>query len=92
MTPFIPDVATRALGPAQRAMPAPRPDAFAKSLDAAGGALGSADAAEENFASGTGSLQDAIYERARADVVLAVATAAAQRTAQALQTILTMQV
>jgi len=92
MTPFIPDVATPTGGLVKRAAPEPQPDVFGKALDAAGAALGSADAAEENFSSGTGSLQTAIYERARADVMLAVATAAAQRAAQALQTILTMQV
>jgi flagellar hook-basal body complex protein FliE len=51
-----------------------------------------AQSAEDAFARGAGSLQDAVYERARADVALAVATAAAQRGAQAIQSILNMQV
>jgi flagellar hook-basal body complex protein FliE len=37
-------------------------------------------------------LQAAVYGRARADVALAVATATAQRSVQALQSILNMQV
>jgi flagellar hook-basal body complex protein FliE len=61
-------------------------------LDDVGSVLQGAQRAEDAFASGTGDLQAAIYERARADVVLSVATAAAQRTAQALQSILNMQV
>ena len=70
----------------------PAPEAFAKMLDDAGSVLQNAQRAEDAFASGAGDLQTAIYERARADVVLSVATAAAHRTAQALQSILNMQV
>jgi flagellar hook-basal body complex protein FliE len=92
VTPIIPDVASPAPVQARQFDRSAESDGFGKSLDAAGSALGAADTAEENFASGTGSLQAAIYERARADVVLAVATAAAQRGAQALQAIFTMQV
>jgi len=93
MTRFVPDVA----GPApaiSRSAPLAQPsaDAFGKVLDDVGSALGSAGAAEERFASGSGDLQQAVYERARADVALAVATATAQRTAQALQAVSTMQV
>lgn len=66
--------------------------AFARALDALGSALGSAENAEDAFAAGRGSLQAAVYERARADVALGVATAAAQRCAQAVQSILNMQV
>jgi flagellar hook-basal body complex protein FliE len=51
-----------------------------------------AEKAEDAFASGAGRLQDAVYERARADVALSVATAAAQRGAQAISSILNMQV
>ncbi len=65
---------------------------FGKILDDVGAVLGGAERAEDAFAAGTGDLQRAVYERARADVVLSVATAAAQRTAQALQSILNMQV
>jgi flagellar hook-basal body complex protein FliE len=77
-----------AAGPAS----APSGNAFSKILDDLGAVLGGADRAEDAFAAGTGDLQNAMYERARADVALSVATAAAQRTAQALQSILNMQV
>ena len=66
--------------------------AFAKILDDLGSVLRRADDAETAYARGAGNLGDAIYERARADVALSVATAAAQRTAQALTTILNMQI
>lgn len=65
---------------------------FSRMLDDLGSVFGNAQRAEDAFASGAGNLQDAVYERARADVTLSVATAAAQRTAQALQSILSMQV
>lgn len=65
---------------------------FASVLNDLGAALEDAQHAEDAFASGGGDLQTAIYERARADVALSVATAAAQRTAQALVSILNMQV
>ena len=70
----------------------PNPNAFGRILDDLGAVFGNAERAEDAFASGAGDLQSAIYERARADVALSVATAAAQRTAQALQSILNMQV
>ena len=79
-------------GPAQRTPGGEDANAFAKILDGLGGVLGKAEGAEDAFAAGTGDLQTAVYERARADVALSVATAAAQRTAQALQSILNMQV
>lgn len=82
---LIPDVAPRSAAPAAG-------NAFAKMLDDLGAVLGTAEHAEDAFAAGAGDLQSAIYERARADVALSVATAAAQRTAQALQSILNMQV
>lgn len=65
--------------------------AFARTLDELGEALQRAQASEDAFASGSGSLQDAMYDRARADVALSVATAAAQRCAQAVQSLLNMQ-
>lgn len=65
---------------------------FGKILDDVGAVLNKAERAEDSFAAGSGDLQSAIYERARADVALSVATAAAQRTTQALQSILNMQV
>jgi flagellar hook-basal body complex protein FliE len=66
--------------------------AFEKVLSGLGSVFASANAAEDRFANGGANLQQAIYERARADVALAVATAAAQRTAQAVQSVLSMQV
>lgn len=65
---------------------------FSEALDAVGEALSGASSAEDNFAYGRGRLHDAIYERARADVALSVATATAQRIVQAVQSILNMQV
>jgi flagellar hook-basal body complex protein FliE len=76
----------------------PRPSAsgtaaqFARTLDAVGSLLDGANAAEDAFARGSGSLQSAVYERARADVALSVATATVQRAAQALTSILNMQI
>ena len=61
-------------------------------VDGLSGVLQGAERAENAFAAGSGDLQRAMYERARADVLLAVAVTGAQRTAQALQTILNMQV
>lgn len=87
ITPLVPDQAPSASRPA-----APDSGAFAKALDGVGSALTRADNAEDTFAAHTGSLQDAIFERAQADVALSVATAAAQRTAQALQSVLNMQI
>ncbi len=65
---------------------------FTRALDAVGNALAGASRAEDAFAYGTGSLERAVYERARADVALSVATAAAQRLTQAIQSILNMQI
>ena len=86
VTPIVPDVAAT-----------PRPQkadtsAFVRALDGAGAALQRADRAEDAFASHSGSLQDAVFERAQADVVLSIATAAAARTAQAIQSVLNMQI
>lgn len=74
--------------------PALRPDAgaFAKALDALGDVLSGAERAEDAYATGAGTLQAAVYERARADVALSVATATAQRVTQSIQSILNMQV
>jgi len=66
--------------------------AFSLALDALSEALSGASSAEDDFAYGRGTLHNAVYERARADVALSVATAAAQRVAQAVQSILNMQV
>lgn len=84
---LVPDAA-----PAAEIAPAAQAGEFGKILDGLGSVLGKAERAEDAFAAGAGDLQTAIYERARADVALSVATAAAQRTAQALQAVLNMQV
>ena len=65
---------------------------FARALDALGGTFASADAAENAFAYGRGTLETAVYERARADVALSVVTSAASRLTQSVQSILNMQV
>ncbi|HEY0799065.1 MAG TPA: flagellar hook-basal body complex protein FliE [Candidatus Baltobacteraceae bacterium] len=61
-------------------------------LGAASGALDRADHAERAFAAGRGGLQEMIVERAQADVMLSIASSAASRTAQAVSTILGMQI
>ena len=66
--------------------------AFARALDGLGRALEDASSAEEAYANGAGSLTRAVYARARADVTLAVAAATVQRAAQAVQTLLNMQI
>lgn len=73
---------------------AARPDAgaFSSALDALGATLARAQNAEDAFGAGTGTLLSAVYDRARADVALSVATAAASRAAQALQSIMNMQI
>ncbi len=86
ITPFVPDL------PALPASPQNDVGDFSRAVNAAGEALGRADNAESAFALGTGGLQDAILERAKADVVLSVAAAAVQRTAQAISTIISMQI
>ena len=83
LIPDVPLVAGRESGDAA---------AFSRALDALGGALRAANRAEDSFAYGSGSLQDAVYERAQADVALAVATSSTQRIAQAVQSVLNMQV
>ncbi len=65
---------------------------FGNALDAIGKVLSDATKAEDAYAGGTGDLQDAMYRRAQADVALSVATAAAQRAAQAVQTLLNLQI
>ncbi len=75
-------------------LPAASPDqsGFAQALDAIGKLLNGASAAEDAYASGSGTLQDAMYQRAQADIALSVATAATQRAAQAVQTLLNLQI
>jgi flagellar hook-basal body complex protein FliE len=55
-------------------------------------ALARAGSAEQAFAARTGGLQEMVLERTQADVLLSLATATASRTAQAISTILGMQV
>ncbi len=68
------------------------PSGFGRMLDDLAAVLNRAAGAENAYASGAGNLQEAVYERAQADVALSVATAGAQRTAQALQAVLNMQI
>ena len=85
--PLLPDVSPQA------SATAPGTDgSFRDVLDALGATLYRATSAEDAFARGTRPLQSAIYERARADVALSVATAAAQRVVGALQSVLNMQI
>jgi flagellar hook-basal body complex protein FliE len=65
---------------------------WAEMLDQIGTILTNATQAEDAYASGAGSLQEAMYERAQADISLSVATAAAQRAAQAIQTLMNLQI
>lgn len=67
-------------------------DKFTRALDAIATALTGANHAEDAFAYGRGTLEDAVYERAQADVALSIATATAQRITQAVQSVLNMQV
>lgn len=84
--PLLPDAAPIS-GPAVHAN-----GAFAGILDALGTTLRAGSRAEDSFAAGQGSLRDAVYARAKADVAVEVAAAELQHAAQALQSILTMQV
>jgi flagellar hook-basal body complex protein FliE len=97
VTPLVPnpapdDTLDIPLAPA----PAMRDETFGsallQALDGAGAALARADRAEQSFVHGSGGLQEMVVERAQADVALAIAGATASRTAQALSTILGMQV
>ncbi len=66
--------------------------ALQRAFDGAEGALARADAAERAFAAGRGGLSEMVVERARADIALALATAAASRVTQGLTTLLGMQI
>ena len=67
-------------------------DGALASLRATGDALAAAEHSEQAFASGRGGLQEMVFERARADALLSVASSAASKAATALNTILNMQV
>ncbi len=84
--PLVPDLPPAASGRADDAV------GFARAIDALGSVLSDASSAEDAFAYGRGTLQEAIYERAQADVALSVATSGAQRLTQAVQSVLNMQV
>jgi flagellar hook-basal body complex protein FliE len=71
---------------------APDPGFFGRALDEVEALLNGAEHAEDAYAAGTGSLQQAVYQRAQADVALSVAAAAAQHAAAALQSIFNLQV
>lgn len=66
--------------------------AFRSALDEAGAALERADHTEHVFARQQGGLVEMMVERASADVMLQIASVAAQRTTQAVSTLLGMQV
>jgi flagellar hook-basal body complex protein FliE len=66
--------------------------AFARALDQVSNVLSQATKAEDAYANGMGSLQDAEYRRAQADVTLSVAAAAVQRAAQAVQAVMNLQI
>jgi flagellar hook-basal body complex protein FliE len=85
---LIPDTAV----PRGPVSAAPNASAFGALVDAAGAVLEGADRAEAAFAAHRGGLQEMVVERARADIALQVAATAAQRGAQALQTLLGMQI
>jgi flagellar hook-basal body complex protein FliE len=83
---LVPDIAPGASAPAP-----PDAGAFGALLDAAGAVFARADRAETAFAAHRGGLQEMVVERARADIALQIAATAAQRTAQALQSVFGMQ-
>ena len=93
IVPLVPDTPLPVAPPAAAdAEKAPSADAFGALLGAASASFERAAGAETAFVRGTGGLQEMVVERAQAGVVLAIASAAAARTAQALTTILNMQV
>ena len=65
---------------------------FARLVDAAGGQLDRADRAEAALTQGRGGITEMMVERARADIALQIAATAASRGAQALNTVLGMQI
>jgi len=90
---IIPDVAPRShAAPQPQQLHAAGRNEFSAILDDVGSLFGKAQHAEDVLAGGRGDLQTAIYERARADVALAVASAAASRAAQAITSFFNMPV
>jgi flagellar hook-basal body complex protein FliE len=91
IVPDIPDAPV--VAPVRKVQPSETDvGAFAHAVDGIGASLESAQGAEDAFASGSGSLVDAMYERARADISLSVATATTSRILQDVQSLLSMQV
>jgi flagellar hook-basal body complex protein FliE len=84
------------LGPAPSAAPPDAADDFTaavgEAFETVRAALARAGSAEHAFAVHSGGLQEMVLERTQADVLLSLATATASRAAQALSTILGMQV
>ena len=91
VTPLVPD-AVSSLGPVAPAAPTNAVLGFRDALDAANAVFDRADRAESAFVHGRGGMQEMVVERARADVALSIATTAATRTAQAVSTVMGMQI
>lgn len=67
-------------------------DGIVSAFGTAGTALERAQGAERAFESGRSGLQEMVFERARADAILSIASAGASKATQALNTITNMQV
>lgn len=91
VTNLEPDVPLQE-GPSVAPLPDSPAPGFQSLVDVAGAALDRADAAERAFAQHRGGLVEMMVERASADAMLQLATAAAQRTTQAVSTLFGMQV
>ncbi len=102
VVPIVPDVPPGVSGqdnaavPLAAAPPAQDPaqlfSGLVQAFTQGDAALSSAQTAENAFAAGHGDLQTMVFERARADALLQIATGAASRVTQALGTISQMQV
>lgn len=86
-TPLVPDAP-----PGQPPVAPLQHHGFGAFVEAAGAAFDRAEHAERAFAQHRGGLVEMIVERASADVMLQLAATAAQRTTQAISTLLGMQV
>jgi len=84
---IVPDSATPVGAPSPAAA-----SHFTRLIEAASSQLDRADAAESAFAHGRGGMQEMVLERARADIALQVAVSGTQHAAQALNSILGMQI
>jgi hypothetical protein len=91
VTDIQPDVSDGVRSEAPTVSPLPQHE-FRSILDEAGASLDRADRAEHSFATKRGGLVEMMVERASADVMLQIASVAAQRTTQAASTLLGMQV